>query len=497
MPPLKKLYPLAIDLVVPILFSVYPVAFLYAHNAQMLNLQQLRFPLVFAAILALAVFVVLHFLLKVSTKKSEFSTTSLAATLFVLLFWNYSFLFRAITRIASLQHWHILPIVLVIYAHIVCGIHFTNKKAAISTLNKILFAVAALLIGFNAMTIVPEEIRKQRLTSQPAHQRVIDGGDGALEDYPDIYLIILDEYARFDTIKEEFGYDNSIFYQLLKNQGFYIAKKSDVAIPSTTSFIPSILNLSPQIRSTTSDVIESYNNNILFHHFAQYGYSVTILDGWMLVDEQIEDLYPNLTYKSYLTVNGNINDINEFQDIVLQRTIIEPFLSGFRADVANIYYHGNKYFFDFITHHHSNEDTPSFVFAHFMCPHLPFVFTRDGAFLANPTNYWSYKDMGKETLKFLYLEQYIYVTKRISTFIENVLKYSTKKPIIYIVSDHGPREVSAGVKNRVQYHRVLNAVYYPDGDYSDLYDNISPVNTLRVMLNKYFGKNYEMLEERQ
>ena len=43
---------------------------------------------------------------------------------------------------------------------------------------------------------------------------------------------------------------------------------------------------------------------------------------------------------------------------------------------------------------------------------------------------------------------------------------------------------------------ILNAYYFPDGNYDDLYQSISPVNTFRVLFNRYLGADLELLEDR-
>ena len=43
--------------------------------------------------------------------------------------------------------------------------------------------------------------------------------------------------------------------------------------------------------------------------------------------------------------------------------------------------------------------------------------------------------------------------------------------------------------------RILNAVYLPDGDHRMLYPSISPVNTLRIILNRYFGAELPLLQD--
>ena len=74
--------------------------------------------------------------------------------------------------------------------------------------------------------------------------------------------------------------------------------------------------------------------------------------------------------------------------------------------------------------------------------------------------------------------------------IKNIINNTSKnnnEAIIIIQSDHGPRPNSAGNKNDENAFKVMNAIYFPDMNYGMLYDSISPVDTIRLMLNYYFG----------
>ncbi len=42
---------------------------------------------------------------------------------------------------------------------------------------------------------------------------------------------------------------------------------------------------------------------------------------------------------------------------------------------------------------------------------------------------------------------------------------------------------------------ILNAIYFSDGDYEMLYPTMSPVNTFRIILNKWFGTQYPLLAD--
>jgi hypothetical protein len=43
--------------------------------------------------------------------------------------------------------------------------------------------------------------------------------------------------------------------------------------------------------------------------------------------------------------------------------------------------------------------------------------------------------------------------------------------------------------------KILNAYYFPGGN-DDLYPTITPVNTFRLIFNKYFDQDYPLLEDK-
>jgi len=137
-------------------------------------------------------------------------------------------------------------------------------------------------------------------------------------------------------------------------------------------------------------------------------------------------------------------------------------------------------------------DRPKFVFAHFICPHTPFVFGPDGEYIA-PANWFNYEDNQ------FYLGQYIFISTEIEKVMDVLLKESEVPPIIILQSDHGTRvnepmifHYPVGVND---WQKILNAMYLPGIGYDTLSDNISPVNTFRLIFNHYFGANYPLLED--
>jgi hypothetical protein len=63
-----------------------------------------------------------------------------------------------------------------------------------------------------------------------------------------------------------------------------------------------------------------------------------------------------------------------------------------------------------------------------------------------------------------------------------------------VQGDHGPYGFSPGL--RPAEYEILNAYYLPREDArAMLYPRISPVNSFRVVLNAFFGKDLELLPD--
>ena len=132
---------------------------------------------------------------------------------------------------------------------------------------------------------------------------------------------------------------------------------------------------------------------------------------------------------------------------------------------------------------------PKFVYAHFDCPHHYFVFGPSGEYIAT-TNWYNFKD------KQFYRGQYIFMSREIEKVVDVLLKESEIPPVIILQSDHGMRPHHPNIEiGGDEWEKILNAMYLPGMDTDMLYDNISPVNTFRLIFNYYFGADYPLLED--
>ena len=84
--------------------------------------------------------------------------------------------------------------------------------------------------------------------------------------------------------------------------------------------------------------------------------------------------------------------------------------------------------------------------------------------------------------------------------IDRILKRSSKRPIIIVQGDHGPKSEldyeSLERTNLDEVLPILNAYLVPEEIESDLYAEVSPVNTFRILFRHLFGADYETLPDR-
>ena len=99
----------------------------------------------------------------------------------------------------------------------------------------------------------------------------------------------------------------------------------------------------------------------------------------------------------------------------------------------------------------------------------------------------------------LYCDQITYLNGRILELIDKLQSQADHPSIIIIQGDHGDRATIDPLRPDPAHLRVpfaiLNTYYWPDQDYSDLYNTISPVNSFRVVLNRFFGTDMPLLPD--
>lgn len=323
---------------------------------------------------------------------------------------------------------------------------------------------------------------------------------------PDVYLIILDAYGREDFLSEVFGFDNSEFINYLKRKGFYVASQSSPNYPQTSLSLASLLNMQyldeyvkdlghTDVRGPIYDLLR---NNAVRSTFKNNGYDFVALPSTVFFTQMRDaDEYYRMT----------LGNINEFEGLLLSATVFTILIDEWGLDVpVPSYALHRRYIFYTLEALETVAKVkgPKFVFAHLMAPHPPFV-VDDLENAMQPERPFNMGDAtafkgAAEEYKDGYLGEVRFLNRRMMRVLDSILEQSDQPPVIILQGDHGPGLYFSmdDPRNDCLWERysILNAYYFPDGDYRVLYDSITPVNSFRIVLNQYLGASLDLLEDK-
>ncbi len=332
----------------------------------------------------------------------------------------------------------------------------------------------------------------------------------SLEYLPDIYYILLDSYGRSDYLRDNFEYDNEPFIRALHQKDFYVAEKSNSNYAHTHFSIPSTLNMK-YMNYLTDELGETSTNrlplkdltrkNDVVPKFQSLGYKyVNISSGWGWTSKSP---YSDIEIEGESSNESKVLGIklDEFALVYLQTTALKPLISstlkeGLATDIIDAFERTQKV---------AKIEEPTLTFTHINSPHPPYLFDRNGL-VEGQTELELLHDGYSDRKGFA--DQTHYINGLTLKMIEDILNTSDKPPIIILASDHGPASMLErkdfeetntakldidGIKERMG---ILNAYYFPDKNYAKLYQNITPVNSFRVILSQYFGQDLELLPDK-
>jgi hypothetical protein len=189
---------------------------------------------------------------------------------------------------------------------------------------------------------------------------------------------------------------------------------------------------------------------------------------------------------------------SEFYNIALETTPLKAFITK-QSELSPLVTRRNKTLTVLNTLKKIPEmKEPTFTLAHMLAPHHPFVFDNNGNMpISDNEGLGSPKSVRK-----LYAEQMAYLDKMILRTVDSILARSEEPPIIIIQSDHGPYHFYIDPDPKIAKNQelsrmaIFNAYYLPGFDRKELYPEITPVNSFRLILNHYFGTSYKLLPDK-
>jgi len=320
---------------------------------------------------------------------------------------------------------------------------------------------------------------------------------------PDIFFVVLDGYTSSECLKEEFDYDNSEIDSLLIVNNFFTSKSSKSNYNITPFSLSSTLNFNYLVsglenRSIGSkaflQAMETFKDNQITKFLRNDGYEIKNygcfdLDGApTLTRAYFADLYFNQIDNQ--TLSSRVK-----RDIGWNFTLKNPFTGQLKIPDSykkSKQYHLYRNSFNLnglMSELKTQDNKPKFVYVHLILPHEPFYLDSQGKEISDTTMI-----LNRLPMKVGYLNQLKYCNSLLKNLIPAISNSPLRNKVVVIEGDHGFRDYNKSVPMYKDFMN-LNTYYFSDGDYSGLYDGISPVNSFRVVLNKYFCQSLPMLKD--
>ncbi len=309
----------------------------------------------------------------------------------------------------------------------------------------------------------------------------------------DIFLVVLDDYGGERAMRDLLGYDNEPFLDALRARGFFVPSHATTNYPHTALALGAELNLD-YVQSLLRDPPESEwapANDLLEHDavpkfLEEHGYRYVHIGSWW---------HPTATNPQAdvnVTMRGSHS---EFTSAFLDQTL--P--SSDRGPLGSLTFGEREYARVLFQLGEVAEaerlSGPTFVFAHILTPHRPFVFGADGS-------YEDLEERGEHSDAQDYVAQLSYINSRVLNLVDTLLDVpAARRPIIVLQSDEGffsglDDGAVATDRDLEQHFGTLESFYFPGVARTGLYDRITIVNAFRLLFDDYFGTKLAPLPDR-
>ena len=233
----KTLYPYLL-----IACSIFPILNIYKINIFQLTFKDIMLPGVLTLLASIMIFLLFN---KVVTDKFK---SSLISYLSILFFYNYGPITRFVTElffkntVSKLYTYSSVgfgAILFIILSYIIFKIIKTS--ANLLKVTEAATVGSLLLIAWSCINIIvfqlftPDSSNDLSPLSIPKHSPKIK---------PNVYHIILDGYANYETLLSEYNFQNTLFENELKNLGFWIPRNSYANFITTPTSTTSTLDMS-------------------------------------------------------------------------------------------------------------------------------------------------------------------------------------------------------------------------------------------------------------
>ncbi len=366
-------------------------------------------------------------------------------------------------------------------------------------LTRALNGVAAFLVLINLVPVVVSRTTAPSTitVAPPISTRGLD--PRAAGPARDVYYLIFDRYANERTLRDLYGFDDSPFLRGLEAEGMTVVDDAVANYPQTTHSLASSLNMTyldgvaERVGVDSSDrtpVLDSLRSSVVAGAFQDLGYRYAYVGSW----------WPATSSDPSADVNYTYGDLFEFSSVFERQTAWQAIAGrlGIGADFDRQEWERVAFQADAVREI-ARDPSLTFTFAHFLLPHPPYVFDRTGSYVAPDDR----------PVVEAYVEQLRYTNSLILDLVRTLRAAPGPEPIIIVQSDEGPHapDQDGGEVLKMRWStasdvelgrklRILNALLLPGLDDPGVYNGMTPVNTFRLILDRYFGAALPLLPDR-
>ena len=501
----------------PILVAIFPILIIYSQNVGRVDIEELILPVILLVIFSIALYYGIKIILKNPFK------ASIIVTLVLIFLFSYGHVYYLLNDVSIDgfdigRNRYLIPAFTIIlgislFFIIKSNRIFDNATSIMNVISIVFLIVAISNIGF----VAAENANCENCENQ---EIFYEGKDFTKffephtfsisdeQELPDVYYLILDEYARSDALEEYHNFNNQEFVQYLEKKGFDVADNSFTNYPMSVQAIPATMNMNyinfladeigADVRNYEPLIGKDfglYSNNMVIKNFKDMDYKIITFNTFALT------LYENKLADKVFCDREKALLGNKLLDALARTSIFGYYVERWaEAELRQV----TLCAFDEFGNAGKVFDEPVFVWAHIMLPHPPWIFGPNGEEITpgKPlliTDNPEFRDAGWQP-KLQYTQQVEFANKKTIEVIEKILEHN-QNSIIIVQGDHGTawdlNWKDPGRDDAWQRLRNFNAMYFPDEFKRDsLYEDRTLVNTFRIVFNEYFGSEYEILENK-
>ena len=430
-----------------------------------------------------------------------------------LMLVGWFFLYRGVQQMVSIglgalgAHYIVIPFGIAVSAGVLWWL--AHRRPLSLGLTRALTRVGFGLVVWSVLGIAVDEVQAARATERSELRRSLlqplvntKPAFGAAENQaPDVYLILLDERANSQVMRERFGFQGEAFEDSLRQLGFTIPALVQSNYVHTTLSLISLLSfthlarLSDELGAEEMDPSlpdELLQENRAARFFRSRGYRFVY--------------FPSQWWPSTRHMRHADEEVEVWSTTTLSRGLTRSDLRRNMRKLTPLWYtplgDGSEYA-DYVRRTFERlknlpaTDRPRFVFAHIVSPHPPVALDPHCRAVNGPDLVRANHPLTMAA----YLDQVRCLDSLVLDLAGALLTHSRRTPIILLQGDHGTSSLNySGAPTVAEVTRAqaqerfgaFGAYLLPQSNGRLLADTVTLVNVFPSILNFYFGTDVPM-----